>query len=243
MSGADRIRELGATSRVAVGVTACRVVGTQRDAGKAHPPDLRRQRRVQGPSRADRDRRRHRALPRSAPARSSTHQRCSYDELIEDRHDWIATHLLEFARTFSVAEHHFYAFYLLSHGVVKAVLVVGLLREKLWAYPASFAVFGAFIAYQLYRYSFTHDIGADPAQHLRPLRDLRSRSTNTGCCANTCRPTKRRDADAAPDPRRRHPREPQGQHRRARQFRRLPSRPPGGGRPRDRSAASTSGGR
>jgi hypothetical protein len=38
------------------------------------------------------------------------------------------------------------------------VLVTGLLREKLWAYPASFAVFGAFIAYQLYRYSFTHDV-------------------------------------------------------------------------------------
>ena len=82
----------------------------------------------------------------------------SYDEIVEDRHDWVATHLLEFARTFSVAEHHFYAFYLLSHGLIKSVLVVGLLREKLWAYPASFAVFGAFIAYQLYRYSFTHDI-------------------------------------------------------------------------------------
>ena len=83
--------------------------------------------------------------------------RWSYDELTEDRNDWIATHLLDLARHFSVAEHHFYAFYLLSHGVVKAVLVWGLLREKLWAYPASFVVFGAFIAYQLYRYSFTHD--------------------------------------------------------------------------------------
>jgi len=86
-------------------------------------------------------------------------QRYSYDELVEDKHDWIATHLLDFARHFSVAEHNFYAFYLLSHGLIKAVLVAGLLREKLWAYPASFAVFGAFIAYQLYRYSFTHDVG------------------------------------------------------------------------------------
>jgi uncharacterized membrane protein len=81
----------------------------------------------------------------------------SYDELLEDKHDWIANHLLAFSRTFSVEEHHFYAFYLLSHGIIKGVLVAGLLREKLWAYPASFAVFGAFIAYQLYRYSFTHD--------------------------------------------------------------------------------------
>ena len=82
----------------------------------------------------------------------------SYDELAEDRHDWIASHMLDFARGFSVADHDFYAFYLLSHGLVKGILVWGLLREKLWAYPASFAVFGAFIAYQLYRFSFTHEI-------------------------------------------------------------------------------------
>ena len=69
-----------------------------------------------------------------------------------DRHDWIARH-------FPAGEQHFYAFYLLSHGLVKVVLVFFLLREKLWAYPASIAVFGLFIAYQLYRYSFTHDIG------------------------------------------------------------------------------------
>jgi uncharacterized membrane protein len=65
--------------------------------------------------------------------------------------DWIARH-------FPITEQHFYAFYLLSHGIVKSVLVAGLLREKLWAYPASIAVFGGFIAYQLYRYSWTHDI-------------------------------------------------------------------------------------
>jgi uncharacterized membrane protein len=68
-----------------------------------------------------------------------------------DPHSWIARH-------FPLSEQHFYAFYLLSHGLVKAVLVIGLLRERLWAYPASFAVFSAFIAYQLYRYSFTHEI-------------------------------------------------------------------------------------
>src|SRR5437868_6511946 len=67
-------------------------------------------------------------------------------------HEWLANH-------FNPDEQHFYAFYLLSHGLIKSVLVVGLLREKLWAYPASFAVFGAFIAYQLYRYSYTHDVG------------------------------------------------------------------------------------
>jgi uncharacterized membrane protein len=66
-------------------------------------------------------------------------------------HEWAARH-------FNPSEQHFFAFYLLSHGLVKSVIVVGLLKEKMWAYPASFAVFGAFIAYQLYRYSYTHDI-------------------------------------------------------------------------------------
>ena len=68
-------------------------------------------------------------------------------------------HAAWIGRHFPVSEQAFYAFYLLSHGLIKSALVVGLLREKLWAYPASFAVFGAFIAYQLYRFSFTHDAG------------------------------------------------------------------------------------
>jgi uncharacterized membrane protein len=95
----------------------------------------------------------------STEAIVSTINRFSRDQLVEDPDDWVGTHLLNFAQHFSVAEHNFYAFYLLSHGLVKSVLVIGLLREKLWAYPASFAVFGTFIAYQLYRYSFTHDFG------------------------------------------------------------------------------------
>ena len=66
-------------------------------------------------------------------------------------HEWAVWH-------FKPSEQGFYAFYLLSHGLLKAVIITGLLREKLWAYPASFAVFGAFIAYQLYRYSWTHDV-------------------------------------------------------------------------------------
>lgn len=84
--------------------------------------------------------------------------RYTQTELIEDPHDFVATHLLRFAEGFSVEKHDFYAFYLLSHGLVKLVVVAGLLRQKLWAYPASFVIFGAFIAYQLYRYSYTHDV-------------------------------------------------------------------------------------
>ena len=81
------------------------------------------------------------------------------EELIEDPKDWIATHLLTMAQNYSVQTKHFYAFYLLSHGIVKLLLVIGLLKGKLWSYPASLIVLGLFIAYQLYRFSYTHGAG------------------------------------------------------------------------------------
>jgi uncharacterized membrane protein len=46
----------------------------------------------------------------------------------------------------------FAAAYLLTHGVVKVLLVWALLRKKLRAYPAAIAVFTAFGVYQMYRY-------------------------------------------------------------------------------------------
>ena len=85
--------------------------------------------------------------------------RLTQDELVEDPHDLIATHLLQFAQSFSVSTQHFYAFYLLSHGLVKLLLVVGLLRSQLWAYPASLVALLMFILYQAYRYSYTGSIG------------------------------------------------------------------------------------
>lgn len=80
-------------------------------------------------------------------------------ELSEDPHDFIASHLAQYAQHLSVSTEHFYAFYLLSHGVVKVFLVAGLLRGRLWAYPVSLWVFGGFIVYQMYRYSYTHGVG------------------------------------------------------------------------------------
>ena len=69
--------------------------------------------------------------------------------------DWVA----RFAHGFSRPEHEFYAFYLVSHGIVNGAIVVGLLLGKRWSYHATFIVLTLFIAYQLYRYSYTHDIG------------------------------------------------------------------------------------
>ena len=78
-------------------------------------------------------------------------------ELSEDPHDVIATHLLRISHGLTGSAVGFAAAYLLLHGIVKVVLVLALLRNKLWAYPWMIAFLIAFIAYQLYRYSFTHD--------------------------------------------------------------------------------------
>ena len=80
------------------------------------------------------------------------------EELIEDPNDFIAGYLSQMASHFSIASKEFYAFYLLSHGLIKLALVVGLLRGKLWSYPASLAAFSLFWSI-VYRYSYTHSFG------------------------------------------------------------------------------------
>jgi len=72
-------------------------------------------------------------------------------ELSEDPHDLVARYLLHTASHLSHGTTLFGAIYLLSHGVAKLVLVVLVLREKLWAYPWLIALLVAFIVYQLYR--------------------------------------------------------------------------------------------
>ena len=67
--------------------------------------------------------------------------------------------IAKFARTFTGQERHFYALYLVSHGLVNMAIAIALLSRRLWAYPATFAVLIAFMAYQLYRFTFTHDVG------------------------------------------------------------------------------------
>ncbi|TAL52738.1 MAG: DUF2127 domain-containing protein [Pandoraea sp.] len=80
------------------------------------------------------------------------------EEFVEDPHDFVANLLLHTVQHLSIGTREFAAVYLLGHGVIKLWLIVGLLRERLWYYPISIVVFGAFIVYQLYRYTFTHSI-------------------------------------------------------------------------------------
>ena len=80
-------------------------------------------------------------------------------ELSEDPNDFIATHLLSAEGHMSGGSQTFAALYLLSHGVVKVVLVGAVFRDRLWAYPWMIAFLAAFIVYQGYLMAVNPTIG------------------------------------------------------------------------------------
>jgi uncharacterized membrane protein len=80
-------------------------------------------------------------------------------ELSQDPRDFLATHLLSYARNFTASTALFLALYLLSHGIIKIVLVVALLQQRLWAYPWALVFLGVFIVYQIYRLALHLSLG------------------------------------------------------------------------------------
>ena len=80
------------------------------------------------------------------------------DELSEDPKDFLANYVIHASQSFSISSQHFVAFYLLSHGIIKGILVINLLQKKRWAYPTSLVVFSAFVIYQIIRYTYTHSV-------------------------------------------------------------------------------------
>lgn len=72
-------------------------------------------------------------------------------ELSQDPHDFIARHILQAGTGIHHGTAVYAGLYLLSHGLAKTVVIIAVLRDQLWAYPAMIALLGAFIVYQLYR--------------------------------------------------------------------------------------------
>ncbi len=79
-------------------------------------------------------------------------------ELSEDPRDKVANFLIALSSSFSISTQHFAVFYLMSHGIIKFVLVLLLWRRKLWAYPLTIVSLILFIAYQIYRYTFSQSV-------------------------------------------------------------------------------------
>lgn len=80
-------------------------------------------------------------------------------ELSQDPHDFFARHLLHATHDLAHGSTLFAAVYLLSHGLAKIVLVVAVLRGRMWAYPAIIVLLGLFIVYQCYRLAYRVSAG------------------------------------------------------------------------------------
>lgn len=83
------------------------------------------------------------------------------EELNEDPQDFIATHVLAASNSLNVhgGLSFWGALYLLSHGLIKVVLVWAVLRDRLWAYPWMIGFLLVFIAYQGYAMVIHFTIG------------------------------------------------------------------------------------
>ena len=71
-------------------------------------------------------------------------------ELREDSGGFIASHMLSLSHQAAAISGTFIALYLLSRGLIKVALIWAMLKNKLWAYPASLVVLGLFVLYQVY---------------------------------------------------------------------------------------------
>lgn len=80
-------------------------------------------------------------------------------ELSEDSRDVFANYLLHSGQHLATGGTSFAVAYLFVHGLTKVILVAALLRNKLWAYPASLAVLGIFIFYQIYTIVIDQSVG------------------------------------------------------------------------------------
>lgn len=80
-------------------------------------------------------------------------------ELSEDPKDIVARAMMNFAFHFTANTQYFGIFYLISHGIVKLILITLLWKRKIWAYPVTIISLVIFIMYQLYRYTVYHSIG------------------------------------------------------------------------------------
>jgi len=78
------------------------------------------------------------------------------NELVEDPNDRLANLIVRAGTHYTAGAQHFGVFYLVSHGIVKLVLVLLLWRRRIWAYPLTVAVLVLFIGYQVVRWTSTH---------------------------------------------------------------------------------------
>ncbi len=80
----------------------------------------------------------------------------THRELIEDPHDLISNLLIKSTANFTDSVRYFLAVYLLVHAAVKLISVVGIITNRLWAYPFALITLGLLTLYQIYHVFFVN---------------------------------------------------------------------------------------
>ncbi len=71
------------------------------------------------------------------------------NELTADPTDMIGVTVHHIANSLSLDAHNFFAWYLISQGVVKLLTIIALARGERWFFPIGAAILSAFVIYQL----------------------------------------------------------------------------------------------
>jgi len=90
-------------------------------------------------------------LALSPQAINGTTRFLTQNSLQENPHNFIAVHIVHAGHSLASGHNIFAALFLLTHGLVKVVLVTCLLLNKLWAYPWALGALGLFLVYQAYQ--------------------------------------------------------------------------------------------
>jgi uncharacterized membrane protein len=79
-------------------------------------------------------------------------------ELAQDPTDYVSLSIKDAANAFAVHSHYFLALYLVLHGAVKVLLVIGIFSGKRIAYPLFMAALVLFGTYEAYRGFARHEL-------------------------------------------------------------------------------------
>lgn len=77
-------------------------------------------------------------------------------ELRQDPTDRIMNYFYNLCHTLSIDSQRSIAIYMMLHGAVKLVFICLLFKKVLWAFPASVAVFGLLLMYEIYKFIHIH---------------------------------------------------------------------------------------
>jgi uncharacterized membrane protein len=84
--------------------------------------------------------------------------RFSRGEQLEDPKDFFLFYAHQYLQHLSTGTKVFAGLYILAHGLMNLVLVIGLIKEKTWAYLVAIGVLCSFMLYQIFRVAMNHSI-------------------------------------------------------------------------------------